>query len=209
MKPDFSESKILTQQLISGNEKAYNYLVDKYYQRLCAYATSLSHDAFSSDDIVQNVFIRVWENRRTLNVNFSLKSFLFRSVYNEYIDQYRKNVAVTTLEKKYVDEINAFFEEDNPNLESLISKVKEEIEKLPAKCRATFKLSKFEGLTYVEIAEHQNISVKTVENHMNKAFAVIRKNIDNKTHGIFFFLFETRSSLSKIISPHTCFGLKP
>lgn len=182
MNRKYSNNKSLVKQLKKGNEKAYNSLVKTYYNELCIYVTNLSQDRFKSEDIVQNVIIRIWEQREKLNPDFSIKSLLYKSVYNEFIDQYRRDIAVTALEKKYIEGLNTFYEkkEGENELERLITVVKNEIELLPPRCKETFLLSKQEGLTYVEIAGHLKVSIKTVESQMNRAFSIIRKKVDRK-----------------------------
>ena len=65
-----------------GNSKAYDFLMDSFYKKLCSYAYTLSHDHFVSEDIVQNVFVEVWSNKKNINPSFSIKSYLYKSVYN-------------------------------------------------------------------------------------------------------------------------------
>ena len=82
-----------------------------------------------AEDVVQNVFISIWKNRNKLKEEFVIKSYLYRSVYNEFIDQYRKKKDVFTLEKKYIDALTYIAEkEDEESLEKLINVVKKEIE---------------------------------------------------------------------------------
>ena len=132
----------------------------------------------------------IWKNRNKLKDNFNLKSYLYRSVYNEFIDQYRKNRAVLTLEKKYIDALSYIVEEeDEKSIDNLMKVVKQEIEKLPPKCKQTFLLSKEEGLTNLEIAEYLNVSIKSVEAHITKAFTILRDSIGDKVDGILFLLF--------------------
>ena len=150
----------------------------------------MTNDSDLAEDIVQNVFMSIWKNRNKLKDQFVVKSYLYKSVYNEFIDQYRKKKAVLTLEKKHIDALTYIVEEeDEKSLEKLISIVKKEIEKLPPKCKQTFLLSKEEGLTNLEISEYLNISIKSVEAHITKAFSVLRKSIGNKVDGILFLLF--------------------
>jgi RNA polymerase sigma-70 factor (ECF subfamily) len=190
LKSKFSNQKILIKSLKKGDAKAYTFLVDLYYTKLCDYATNLARDNFKSEDIVQNVFVRVWLHRENLNLNTSIKNYLYRSVYNEFIDQYRKDMAISTLEKKYIEGVDALVEiENEKNDKRIISLIEQEIKQLPPKCKETFILSKKEGLTYVEIAEYQNVSVNTVEKQMVKAFSILRKNLKEKIVTFLFLLF--------------------
>jgi len=132
----------------------------------------------------------IWNNRFKLKEDFVVKSYLYKSVYNEFIDQYRKNKEVLKLDKKYIDALaEVVEEEDEISLNKLVTIVKREIENLPPKCKQIFLLSKEEGLTNVEIAEYLNVSIKSVEAHITKAFAILRSAIGNKIDGVLFLLF--------------------
>jgi RNA polymerase sigma-70 factor (ECF subfamily) len=190
MKKAFLNDTELISSLKRGDSKGYQFLVTSYHIKLCVYANSLANDADLAEDIVQNVFMSIWKNRNKLKEQFAVKSYLYKSVYNEFIDQYRKNKAVLTLEKKHIDALTYIVEdEDDTSIEKLINIVKNEIDKLPPKCKQTFLLSKEEGLTNVEIAEYLNVSIKSVEAHITKAFRLLRKSIGNKVEGILFLLF--------------------
>jgi RNA polymerase sigma-70 factor (family 1) len=190
MKKAFINDKEFISSLKRGDSKGYQFLVTSYHQKLCVYANSLTNDPHLAEDIVQNVFMSIWKNRNKLKEEFVIKSYLYKSVYNEFIDQYRKNKKVLVLDKKYIDALTYFVEEeDEKSLEKLIYIVKKEIDKLPPKCKQTFLLSKEEGLTNLEISQYLNISIKSVEAHITKAFSVLRKSIGNKVNGILFLLF--------------------
>lgn len=191
---DFSDNSILIGELKNGNANAYSFLMDTYHQKLCAYAYGLTQDYDIAEDVVQNVFIRVWKRRHNLKTEFLLKSYLYKSVYNEFIDHYRKQKKVLTLEKKHLDALSDFVENKDDDMDRLMSIVRREIKKLPPKCRKTFLLSKEEGLTNIEIADYLNISVKSVEAHMTKAFSTLRSKIGHKTDGILFLLFGSQTT---------------
>lgn len=186
----FSSQKKFIAHLKKGDSTAYSYLVELYYKKLCDYASNLARDNFKSEDIVQNVIVRMWQNRKNLNHNVSIKNYLYKSVYNEFVDQYRKDIAVTTLEKKYVQGLDFVFEaQDEEETKRLITLIEREIEQLPQKCKETFLLNKKEGLTYIEIAEFNKVSVNTVEKQMGKALFILRKKMKEKAHYFLFMLF--------------------
>ncbi|MFK5973193.1 MAG: RNA polymerase sigma-70 factor [Flavobacteriaceae bacterium] len=187
---NYSDNKQLINALKIGNSRAFDYLVDTYHHKLCVYAYSLIHNQDSAEDIVQNVFVRTWHKRQNLKTNFSIKNFLYRSVYNEFIDQYRKEKPFFPLEKKHIDAITDIVEEDDiRSLEHIITLIKQEIQNLPPKCKEVFLLSKEDGLSNVEIAEYKKVSIKAVEGHLTRAFNILRKTFDCKLDSYFFLLF--------------------
>lgn len=191
---DYLENAQLIEALKNGDEKAYTFLVDTYHHKLCVYASSLINDNTSAEDIVQNVFIRTWEKRELLKPNFSIRSFLYKSVYNEFIDQYRKQKYVIPLEKKYIEALSTIVEDDENAINRIINLVKCEIQNLPPKCKEIFLLSKKEGLTNIEIAEYKNVSLKNVEAHITKAFSILRKSFGDKMNGFLFLYFGIKTN---------------
>lgn len=198
----YNNNSVLIDHLKSGNEEAYEYLMNEYYSGLGAYALGLTKDKFKAEDIVQNVFFKVWKKRETLSEINSIKNFLYKSVYNEFIDDYRKNKNLTIMDESHINHLNTIVEDINPDeFLTLIDIVKKEIDNLPPKCKTIFKLAKFEGLTYREIAEYQNISLRTVENHMIKAFSIIRDKIGDKVEAILFLILHPFKKSNLEITP--------
>jgi len=189
-KIDFNDNRTLIQLLKKGDENAYSFLVDRYNHQLCIYADSLGNNPSMASDIVQNVFVKTWEKRHHLKDDFSIKSFLYRSVYNEFVDQYRKQQSVMILEKKYIDALDAIVEDNDSTIKKYIALVRQEIQNLPPKCKRTFILSKHEGLTNVEIAEYLDVSIKTVEAQITKAFTLLRKKLNTEDVNLFFLLLK-------------------
>lgn len=187
---DYNDNNVLIEALRNGDEKAYAYLIDTYHHKLCVYANSLVKNIYSAEDIVQNVFIKVWEQRTRLKSDHTLKSFLYKLVYNEFIDLYRKNQSLFSLEKSYYDALNSIvFEDDSESFQRVLNVVNKEIQNLPPKCKEVFILSKKEGLTNIEIAEHLDVSVKTVEAQITKAFSLLRSSLEEKVKNVLFLLF--------------------
>lgn len=194
MSANYTNQKKLLKHLKKGKTPAYTYLVDLYYEQLCNYAQNLARDDYQSEDIVQNVIVRIWQQRDKLNSNINIKNYLYRSVYNEFIDQYRRSNAITALEKKYIEGLDIVLEdEDFNNSERIMAMVMKTVENLPPKCRETFLLSKKEGLTYIEIAEYQNVSVNTVEKQIGKAIRIVRETLTDKIKTVLFLLLGLNS----------------
>ncbi len=171
-------TKNLVQLLKKADEDAFSYLVDKYHKRLFAYAISLSGDYSMAKDIVQEVFIKTYEFRKKLDPNYSIDGFLYRSVYNQFINSYHKNKSLLKIHDEYVKYLNQIINESSESdFDMLIKLIDKSINKLPKKCKEIFKLSKTEGLTNHEIATLLNISVKTVEAQITIAFKKIKADI--------------------------------
>ena len=131
-----------------------------------------------ASDIVQNVFLKLWKRRESLNNTTKLNSLLYKSVYNEFIDQYRQTKKVILLEKKHIDLLSKVVDEEpDSNFDKLVKTINSEIDNLPPKCKEVVILSKKEGLTNIEIAEFLKISIKSVESHITKAYKIIKDRI--------------------------------
>mgnify|MGYP000202982335 CR=1 FL=1 len=189
----FSDNVILVDNLINGNEDAYAYLVNTYHKKIYVYALSLTNDKDMAQDIAQNVFIKTWVFREKLKTNLSIQSFLYKTAYNEFINQYHKKQSVSILENTYAETLQEVIENtEDSSLVKKITLINKEIEKLPAKCKQVFLLSRKEGLTNIEIAEYLNISIKSVEAHITKAFSTIRKELKEKISQILFLFFKQK-----------------
>src|SRR5690606_34408813 len=111
---------------------AYMSLLDTYHKRLYAYALTLAGDPHSAQDIVQNVFLNTWRFRKKLNPDFSIQSFLYRSVYNEFVNHYQQKKATMILQKKYIEALAEIVEGTDENgLEQMIKVMNTEINDLP------------------------------------------------------------------------------
>ena len=187
---DFDDNQKLINSLISGEEKAYIYLLEKYHRQLNAYALTLTHEQAVAQDIVQNVFLKTWRSRKKLNPQFSIRNFLYKCVYNEFLNHYQKNKAVVLLNEKYIEYTHEVAEEIDDNIiEKMMDIVNKEIQKLPPKCQRVFILSKKEGLTNNEISDYLNISIKTVEAQITKAFSILKTKLGEKYETILFMVF--------------------
>lgn len=193
MSSSYKDNAELIIHLQKGDENAYVYLVKTYHRPLFVYALSLTNDHDMAEDIVQDVFIKTWEFRLRLKSERNIKSFLYKITYNEFVNLYRKNQIVSELEKTYVEALDEAIDDGNAELlKQKIVILTESIDKLPEKCKEVFLLSKQEGLTNIEISEYLNISSKTVEGHLTKAYSFLREQIGDKLKTILFLLFGIR-----------------
>ena len=142
------------------------------------------NDIETARDVVQQVYYKMWENRQSLNIELSVKAYLFKSVYNYSLNTLAHQKNIQQYEQKqmtdfYFSEVVQTPEAEMALWQSDIEKaLKEAIDTLPEKCREVFLLSKIEGLKNREIAEKLGISEKTVERHITIAISKLREELD-------------------------------
>ena len=173
-----SDNKII-EALHSGDEIVFEQLFRLHYERLCNYAAAILQDNDDAEEVVQQLFLNVWEKRLTLEIIVSLKSYLYRAVHNACLNKLKQQ----KVRKLYVDEQMQIADSSYDHTGQFILKTELEkqihnaINTLPEQCRLVFKLSRFEEMKYAEIATHLGISIKTVENHMGKALRLMREQL--------------------------------
>jgi RNA polymerase sigma-70 factor (ECF subfamily) len=146
-----------------------------------------------AEEVVQEVFYKVWNVRKEISLRKSFRSFLFTIAYNVIIDQLRKRVKDQKYEKFliYQSQRNFLKIEADLEYEDLKKQVEKAIYELPEKRKQIFQMSREEGLSHKEIADRTHIKIKTVENHINLALKHIRKRVgaNDISIGLFLFLF--------------------
>lgn len=176
-----ASEEILQQGLAEGNVKIFDYLFHYYYSGLVVFAMKLVVEKEIAEDIVQDFFYKLWSEREKHSINSSLKSYFFSSVRNRCLDHLRHNKVsekagvflAQQMEQDAYDESNYLVEEE------LRERIHDAIGKLPEKCRKIFVMNRLEGLKPTEIAEKENISVRTVEGHIGKASKLLRKELQS------------------------------
>jgi len=175
---DLSEKQVL-ETIQSGNESAFEMIFKAYYQPLCRYAYSFLADKEEAEEVVQSAFITVWEKRKSIDIQTSLKSYLYRMVRNGCLNviKHEKVKQQHVAHELAVTEVAYDSVSQKVYATELDSKITEAMKALPEQCRLVFQLSRFEELKYQEIADQLHISVKTVENHMGKALKIMREQL--------------------------------
>jgi RNA polymerase sigma-70 factor (ECF subfamily) len=174
---------MLEQDLVTGlkrgDKKVFSLVFRQFYKTVLAYAYSFTQNRHLAQDFVQESFMDLWNCRHKLRADTVIKSYLYRLVYNKFIDYYRKQQVQTRVldQLKYQRLAEISFVEKEGGLER-IEKLKQGIALLPPKCKEVLLLSKMERLTYKEIAEHLGITVKTVESQMRIAFIRLKAFMD-------------------------------
>jgi RNA polymerase sigma-70 factor, ECF subfamily len=164
------------ENLLSDDGDAFlRYLFDKYYTELCRLSFKYVGRSEISEDIVQDVFIKIWNKRNTLNYTGKIKPCLITSVINTSINYIQSKFArQDILDESHIEEdISEFNQHDEIVRNELEQIVKTAIEELRDKCRTIFTLSRFSGLTYKDISDKLDISVKTVEAQISIALKKI------------------------------------
>jgi RNA polymerase sigma-70 factor (family 1) len=176
--------------LQKGDKTAFDTLFRAYYAPLCHYAcTFTNHDLDEAEDVVQQVFIKFWEQSTTLELQYSAKSYLYKMVYNRCLNRIR-NTKVQEKYKKYnVQQLEKGHETHPVVADELSERIKNALQVLPTECRRIFEMSRFEELKYREIAEKLDISIKTVETQMGKALRLMRTELADYLVLWVFFCF--------------------
>jgi RNA polymerase sigma-70 factor (ECF subfamily) len=133
-------------------------------------------DDEQAEEIVQNVFCRIWEKREQLKADGSLKAYLYRSVHNESLNYLKHQKTRTAFQVHFNNNEDETAGEASEKImvTELDGHIQKALNELPLQCRIIFQLSRFENLKYKQIADQLNLSVKTVENQMGKALKVLR-----------------------------------
>ncbi len=168
--------KNILECLQNNDEKVFETFFRTYYQRLCNYANTILNDMDEAEEMVQNAFLTLWEKRETIEVHTSLKSYMYRTVYNSSLNRVKHLKVQQKHGEFYKHSATLTHESTSEKLmeSELENMARNAVEQMPPQCRAVFKLSRFENLSYAEIAQQLGISVKTVENHMVKALRTLR-----------------------------------
>ncbi len=166
--------------LLKTNETLFmETLFKQYYTLLCRTAVRFTKDTEAAEDLVQEVFCKIWQNREVLEISTSYKAYLVRSVTNQalnYIEK-QKRLVLSEDTSPFESTLSA-----NTTMELLAGtemegRIQQALNELPPQCRLIFEMSRFEELTYKEIAETLDLSPKTVENQMGKALRILREHL--------------------------------
>ncbi|GAA4444087.1 RNA polymerase sigma-70 factor [Ravibacter arvi] len=174
---------LLTDVVRNGNYKSYCELFRRYYNAMCVYAMRVVTYREIAEEVVSDVYMKLWKNREQITVHTSFEAYLYRSVRNQALDylklkSYRpqKNDTLDVIDKS-----NSYADWHTPFEELAFNELYLEIESfvsaLPKQCQLIFRLNRENGLRYREIADELQISIKTVETQMGRALKLLRKRL--------------------------------
>lgn len=169
-------NEAITGLLAKKDEAAFEQVFKSHFKSLHAYAFTILKDEIQAEEIVQQVFFKLWDRAESLSITGSVTAYLYRAVHNESLN-YIKHLKVRSEHRLHVA-YSMKNQADHASKKVLNSelekKLHEAMEELPEQCRTIFQLSRFEEMKYREIADRLDISVKTVENQMGKALRLLR-----------------------------------
>ena len=188
MQPENVQFELIRQ----GNIREYEKVFRLYYQALCNYACTLLKDPDEAEEAVQQVFVAIWNKREQISINTTLQAYLYRAVNNASLNRIRHE----KVRNQHRDHVMA---SESPVVEhtaqqvisrELTREIGKAVQSLPDKCRETFEMSRYEGLSYPEIAERQGVTVKAVEKQMGKALRLLRLSLADYLPLILLYLSE-------------------
>ena len=173
------KEKQVIRRIRNGDEQAFEWLFRKYYEKLCQWAYHYLRDHDSSEEIVQDLYYNLWRNRSSLEFHVSVKSYLYKAVSNNCKMLIRNKGRRSSIEADLAAQNKGSVAEPEELMEvkEIREVVNRTLNELPDKPAQIFRMSRYEGLKYREIAEKLSISIKTVEANMGKALKIFRKNL--------------------------------
>lgn len=172
-----NELEFLFAKVVANNDQdAFKEIFYTYFNSLCYFANQYTNTKQESEDLVQDVFFDIWDKRKNIVINSSLKNYLVSSVRNRCVDFTRKQKTKDKYLSATISQTISLEYNDYPILE-LRAALQKALEKLPAQSSQIFQLNRFQGLTYTQIAEKLSISVKTVEAHMSRVLKFLQAEL--------------------------------
>jgi RNA polymerase sigma-70 factor (ECF subfamily) len=186
---DFDDGYLIT-LLAQGDEVAFTEIYNRYWDKLLIIAAHRLDDIAEAKELVQNVFVNLWNKRNTLQIKYTLATYLSTAIKYEVIN----SLAKRTHRKKYMQYASTLKASEETtlnhiNFSELQDLVARSVKALPEKCRIVFQLSREQGLSHKQIAANLNISEKTVEAHLSTATRKLRTSLGGLLVLIFLSVF--------------------
>jgi len=171
------DQDFILHKLKTGDEDSFNFIFRNYYRGMVVFAMEYIPDKDKAEEIVQGVFVKLWEERETIQIKVSLKSYIFKAVQNRCLDAIKHNNIKKRAEGEIIASASSSENENGFFSYDLYEKAESSINNLPETVKKIFKMSRYENKKYGEIAESLNISIKTVEANIGKALRILRKEL--------------------------------
>lgn len=175
--PPTSENRDWTAALRAGDRSAFESLFHSHYAALCAFARRYVEDLSRAEELVQDVFLALWERRETLELRRSIRAYLFTAVRNAALDELKRRKTAARLGRDAADALRPPKQaaDSQATFSELARAVDAAVQDLPPRAREVFTMSREGGLSYGEIAEILGITVKAVEANMTRALRSLRE----------------------------------
>jgi RNA polymerase sigma-70 factor (family 1) len=177
---------VLFQKVKENDEDAYEYLFHAFYEKLCTYAYSIVKDKTISEEVVQEVFIKLWEEKEVIQIQLSVSAYFYRAVHNRC----QNYIAHNKIKQNYIAEAQQIYEQSlifaplsnsypiaNLLSQEIENEINMSINALPEQCRQVFLLCRFEDLSYAEASEKLGVSINTVKTQLQRAVIKLRSDL--------------------------------
>lgn len=172
------QENFILSALKQDSKEAFSLLFRTYYTDLVLFCGNFVKDKSSCEDIVQSIFFKLWNDRKNIQIETSLKSYLLKAVRNSCMDEFRHQEIVRRYESDYENTVLDCYDTENYVLYSdLHDHLHRALEQLPPQYREVFEMNRFEGLKYREIARKLDVSERTVEVRVSKSLEILRKQL--------------------------------
>jgi RNA polymerase sigma-70 factor (ECF subfamily) len=180
----------LVERLKKGDLEAFDMIYDMYAGRLYAFGMRYLRSTEEAKELVQSVFMKVWENHRTIDLSLSFRSYLFTIAYNDICKLFRRQSYLQkyVLETLYENRQSTSATEEGTEYQSVLGEVQRVLGTLPETQRKAFIMSKIEGKTSKEVATLLGLSPGTVDNYISGAIKMLRGKINGKNLPVILFL---------------------
>lgn len=157
-----------------GNSVVFRQVFMSHYEDLCRYACTILKNAEEAEDVVQSMFVKLWEKREELEVKHTIRSYLFKAVYHQCLNLLEHRTVKLKHQVHIAQDAHGETQLPETFQHELEENIIAAINSLPDQCRIIFMMSRYDELRYAEIASNLNISVNTVENQISKALKILR-----------------------------------
>jgi RNA polymerase sigma-70 factor (family 1) len=170
-----SEHKTI-ENICNGDLKSFEVIFKLYYAPLVRYGFTILKDTEESEDVVQQVFVTLWQKIDEIEFTISIKSYLYKMVHNHCLNKLKHE----QIKQRHANEVlqvqhTTSYQEHGKS--ELLKQIEIALETLPEQCGRIFRMSRYDGMKYQEIANELGLSIKTIENQMGKALKIMREKL--------------------------------
>lgn len=187
-----ADDQFLWNKIVDGDVDALRVLHEKYYNRMWLWAGKYTRDEALAEELVSDCFIKLWDGRRKIIIEKSLKSYLFLMLRNQIVSHARKSKHELVADSENLPDLPDETEIRNQEFYAELYKA---ILKIPEQRRKILELAAFESLSYREIADRLNISVNTVKTQMGRAYQFLKEELDPKNFQLFHVFMKTKKQV--------------